>query len=189
MKELLREREKMVNLRNERIVTMMMQIVAHELGEELDIFDDKSRKRNVVIAKQMVCCSIRELDKSVPLSYIANRLKSHHSTIIYSIKTFATNILQDPDFQKLYERVMAKARQPFSTADTEEALANEHYYINMNDCISIRFSNQKSVILCGYTMEEALMMSAVGGDGIEAITPRKHEKTGFYLLEGKVGGR
>lgn len=188
MKELLREREKMVNLRNDRVVTMMMEIVAQELGEDIDIFDDKSRKRNVVVAKQMVSCAIRELDKSVPLSYIAKRLKSHHATIIYSIKSFGNVTLNDPLFKQKFDLVMARARKPFSTLDSQEALLSHYYYINLNNCISIRFENGKSVILSGYTMDEAKMMCAMGSDGISLSEPREHTNTGFYILEGKVGG-
>jgi len=188
MRELLKEKEKMVNLRNDRIVTMMMELVANELNEPMEIYDDKSRKRNVVVTKQMVSYAIRNLDISVPLSYIAVRLKSHHATVIHSVKTFDAIIKNDPLLKQCYENVMRKAKAPHSAIDTTEGASSDFYHINLNDCISIRFSNEKSVILSGYTMEEALGISAFGGDGKALVMPQEHTNTGFYILERKVGG-
>lgn len=188
MRELLKEKEKMVNLRNERIVTMVMELVANELNEPINIYDVKSRVRNVVVAKQMVAYAIRNLDISVPLSYIAKRLKSHHATVIHSVKTFDAVIKTDPELKKCYENVMLKAKAPFNGMDSTDGVISDFYYINMNNCISIRFSNEKSVILSGYTMDEALGVSALGGDGKTLLEPREHINTGFYILERKVGG-
>lgn len=173
-------------LNAERFLESVITLVAMNYDLPLSAFTSKSRKRNLVVAKQMVCTIVKEVNPIIPLNQIANALNQHHSTIIHSIKTLRTLMDSDVNVAQTYQLLRDTAmNECLNPVDGQ----NERYYmVNLNDCYSIRISDRKSVVLSGFTQEEAEMIGAVCSENDNLLKPVKHTNTGIFIFEEKEGG-
>jgi len=182
--------QKQTQNRKEKAVQTIEKVL-RLVGAFLDVppktFQIKSRQRKVVVAKQMACAIIRQMDKSIPLVLIGEKLNQHHATIIHSIKTFNNNLATDNILRTQFNDVLDKVNHNFKGY---EVLVNDNDlnikdlpYINLDNCIGLEFPNGKSVVLKGYSDEEAELMAVWGSTAENPVKTTKFTNTGILLVD------
>lgn len=172
-----------LKLNAEEKIESVMETVAKYKDLSDDFFAVKSRKREIVLARQMACYLIRDIDPTITYNLIAHYIGQNHATVIHAVETFGNILVNDKDVEADYEKLKNLFTSRFTATNVQTGEKTEIYTVNLNNCISVRISDRKSVVLCGYTMDEAKMLGAVCSEGETPVMPVKHTNTGMVLME------
>ena len=108
-----------------------------------------------------------------------------HATVLHCLKT--TQNLIDTDKKTNYDITeMAKVLSMNEDALTMDDISERYYFVNMDDCISIKMKNGKAMILVGYNIDEASLIVANNPRTMSGILPMPHKNTKLFILEKKV---
>jgi len=167
----------------EQTVEAVFKLVALHRKIDGDWQSSKSRKREIVLARQMASTLVRDIDPTITFSQIGAYTGQHHATVMHGIEVFQNHMANDKSIENEYENIKNLSKFEYRAKDTETGEISRFYTVNLNNCISVRVSDKKSVVLIGYTMEEAKMIGAVGSEGESPVKPVKHTNTGLVLME------
>jgi len=168
-----------------RIAEMVKIVVCNYYNLPLTVFQSKSRKREVIICKQTVVYFLRKQLPKATLKHIGMETGYDHATVLHCLKT--TQNLIDTDKKTEYDiREMGKMLSMNQDALTMEDISERYYFVNMDECISIKMSDGKAMILVGYNMDEASLIVANNPETMSSILPVPHKNTKLFILEKKV---
>lgn len=168
-----------------RIAEMVKIVVCNYYNLPLTVFQSKSRKREVIICKQTVVYFLRKQLPKATLKHIGMETGYDHATVLHCLKT--TQNLIDTDKKTEYDiREMGKMLSMNQDALTMEDISERYYFVNMDECISIKMSDGKAMILVGYNMDEASSIVANNPETMSSILPVPHKNTKLFILEKKV---
>jgi hypothetical protein len=168
-----------------RIAEMVKIVVCNYYNLPITIFQSKSRKREVIICKQTVVYFLRKQLPKATLKHIGTETNYDHATVLHCLKT--TQNLIDTDPKTEYDiREMGKVLSMNQDALTLEDISEMYYFVNMDDCISIKMADGKSMVLVGYNMDEASLIVANNPENMVGVLPVPHKNTKLFILEKKV---
>ena len=173
------------NTYSSRIAEMIKVVVCNYYNLPLTVFESKSRKREVIICKQTVVYFLRKNLPKATLKHIGMETGYDHATVIHSLK--ATQNLIDTDKNTEHDiREMGKVLSMNQDALTLEDIGERYYFINMDNCISIKMKDGKSMVLVGYNIDEASLIVANNAETMVGLLPVEHKDTKLFILERKV---
>ena len=145
-----------------------------------DVLRDKSRKRNVVIIRQISTYLMRTMG-NVSYSTIAKFFGLSHSTLIHGAKTFKGYLDWDKDLQNQVKEIQTSITVKAVVHKSKFNINSEFYFIDLTNFHSVKM-NEKSLLFAGYTDEEVDAFLAY--NNIEA-EKKTHYNTHYYILEDR----
>jgi hypothetical protein len=168
-----------------RIAEMIKVVVCNYYNLPISIFQSKCRKREIIICKQTVVYFLKKQLPKATLKHIGMETGYDHATVLHCLKT--TQNLIDTDKKTEYDiREMGKVLSMNQDALTLEDISERYYFVNMDNCISIKMPDGKAMILVGYNMDEASMIVANNPESMVGLLPVPHKNTKLFILEKKV---
>ncbi len=168
-----------------RVAEMVKIVVCNYYNLPITIFQSKSRKREVIICKQTVVYFLRKQLPKATLKHIGAETGYDHASVIHCLKT--TQNLIDIDKKTEYDiREMGKVLSMNQDALTLEDISEKYYFVNMDDCISLKMPDGRAIILVGYNMDDAGMFVAENKETLNKVLPVQHNNTKLFILEKRV---
>lgn len=167
----------------DRLSELIKTVVCGYYDLPIGIFKSKSRLRNVIKAKQTTVWFIRKLLPNVSLIFIGKHTGYDHATVIHCLKQINNLLETDKSTQLDIKEIELIMQVKESVFILDDSIADSYYYINLDKCISIRQPDGKSIVLGGYTIEEAKEMLDKLTDNF--IDSKVHENTKLFILEKK----
>lgn len=145
-------------------------------------FKTKQRKREYVFARQLYMYFMKK-HTTLSLDLIGESFEINksfnHATILHGIKTINNLIETDKilayNINKIAGNIFNKTKS--IVLDIEK----NRYYIDLNYCFSAILNNGKSIVLSGYSKDEAI--STFKGLYGENVKVTEHNNTNMYLIE------
>lgn len=186
--EITQIRKKMLSnsrvIKEDRIIEYVIAIVGKFYMVDNLYTSIKSRKREYVFARQVAMWLISKYSTATLEKIGSQFAGKDHATVLHAKKVI--NNLIDTD-RKVKEQI--KDLENIIKLNTKAIVGNldlnDHfYYIDFNNYTSIKVSNEKGIMLTGFSDDEIdrLKQQLKGGFGLES---KKHENTGLYILEEK----
>jgi hypothetical protein len=176
------------DLYEENVCKLIKEVVSTYYGFDLSVFDTKKRDRQIIKAKQAAVYFIRKSLPKASLQRIGNIMNYDHASILHVLKK--VNELMETEVQtrteiKELETIMCMSN---GTIDLGKKMDAHYYYVNLNDCISVKLHSGKSIVLSGYSLEEA---NHIVKNGVFELTasvennavPIEHKKTRLHILQ------
>lgn len=174
--------EKMSETNNQ--INFVKKIITNYYGlkDENDLML-KTRQRKYITPRHNAMYLLSKLLKvtSVDIGAVFN---CDHSTVLHAIKKVEGFLMWDDDLRKELNELERIIKLKNLAIDTKGNIENEFYFIDLNNFISIKGNNNKSIILSGFTMEEVNNMKNINITGSNRF---EHKSTGLYILEKKNG--
>ena len=143
----------------------------------------KSRKREYVLARQIAMYLISKYSTAT-LEKIGYQFNGKdHATVLHA-KKVVNNLIDTDRNIKAQIKDLDNIIKLNSRAISDNIDINEHfYYIDFNDYTSIKISNNKGMILSGFSDQEIKKIKELFL--LKDIETKDHENTGLYILEEK----
>lgn len=167
-----------------RVIEMIKMVVCNYYNLPVNIFTSKSRKREIIICKQTTVYFLRKKLPKLTLKHIGNETKYDHATVLHCIKTIE-NLIETDKKTEYDVREIGKVLSMNQDALSLEDIGEKYYFLNMDNCISLKMNNGKALILVGYNMDEASMFVAENKESMEGVLPVPHNDTKLFILERK----
>jgi hypothetical protein len=175
--------------REKTLINFCKEIICKYYGKEITYLDTPSRKHEFVKVRQVCMYMIRKTLK-IGFTKIGIEFNKDHATIIHAVKKIEGFLEYDKELQKeindLDKILKLKSNANINNIDLEK----DFYYIDMNNCNTIKLTPQKSIIFVGFSKEEIENMSLIDlKDNFQwLIKPEnvtEHFNTALYILEDK----
>lgn len=148
------------------------------------IFKSKSRKRNVIIAKQFIIFFIKEFLPELTLKEVAHYCNyTNHCNIIYTIKTVKNNIEFDSKFKGDYNELNKLLNAINTATQTDKNVLDVCYYIDLNNVYSAKTKDGKAIIFSGFHKDEVFESLSLLPSMISTESVKKHQNTNLFILE------
>ena len=167
-------------------IDFIKDVVAFFYGEDRYIYEQKSRKSNIMKIKHIaIYICIKNL--KITQVELGRAFKISHSMIVYIGKTYDGYLRFDNDLKK--EITDIKNILNFKLA-AELNLEKENYYIPLNEFVSMKNENGKAIILKGFTEDEIRRIDIIDSQTkqslFEPTSAKSHTNQKFYILEKKT---
>lgn len=170
-------------MKNDRVIEYIIKVVGNYYGVGMDYSQVKSRKRELVVARQVAMYFSNKYTNAT-LHVISEHFNGkNHATVLHAIKQVANLCETDKEFKKQVKDLKQIIELNAKSVEANVNLNDSFYYINFNDFYSIKFNNHKGIMLSGFSDEEFEQLLHVLKNVKET---RKHENTGIYILEEKT---
>lgn len=169
----------------EKMCELIKSVVCAYYQLPVSIFDNRSRLRPIIKAKQVTTYFLRKALPKTTLLHIGKMLKYDHASILHNLRA-VNNLLQtDKEMQTDIKAISKILDLEASIEKVDGNIDNDFYYINMDNCVSIKMEGGKAMILVGYTIEDASVFVANHQDIMKGILPVEHKQTGLLILQKK----
>lgn len=162
-------------------VDFIKSVVAKYYGEEDDVYDQKTRRQEVVHVKHVAMYTIHKMLK-ITWETMAEFFDCNHATCIHAVKKIDGWYSVDKAIKSDIKEIQEVVRRRMAMKDGDSVLTNDHYFIDLDDMTSIKINSKKAIILVGFDDDEIELQRALfDTDSVD----RKHTNTGMYILENK----
>ena len=121
-------------MKNEQIIKEVTNIVCDYYSLLEDEIKEKTRKREIVQARQIAMKLSYELCKNAPLSYIGKKLGGKdHATVLYAIRTVSNLIESDREYRKEYEAILKKVEAITKDEPEQKEMTIEEFLKELKD--------------------------------------------------------
>lgn len=145
-----------------------------------DFVTNTTRKREYVYARQ-ICMTIIHKNTSLTLKKIGEYFKKDHATVLHSSKTIQDLCFTSKNIKSEFNDLEKLIIFRMNILTEKKSEGKNFYYINFDNYTSIRFNDNKGIILTGFSENE--IESLITKLQEDSFDKRKHEKTGHYILE------
>jgi hypothetical protein len=170
-------------LKNERFIQLAKEVVASYYQREVDEFEQRTRKREIVKMRQVTAYVVRTLLPKISLQSMGKIIgDKDHATILYSIRKISGHMSIYPVFKKEVEEIINILSA--MTEKTEwfwDNLKKDHFYVNLSRVKVLRLSNDAAVVFTGVTEETIKNIRDQFFSNETEITELNN--TGLYILE------
>ena len=164
----------------EEVTSFIIDIVQLYYGLEDNYYKQRSRKQELVLARQVAMYLIRQHTTQSLLS-IGRKFGRDHATALHSIKKIKDYLWYHQEIKTQIKEIEQIIK--FKSMSMNENRLRDYFFIDLNKFSSIELKGEnKSIILTGFSDSDATMLSNIFTDVVKV---RHHEKTGMYLLEKK----
>jgi hypothetical protein len=148
------------------------------------ILKSKSRKRNVIVAKQFIILFSKKLLPTITMREVADYFGfANHSNIIYSLKAIEGLIAINNQYKHDYQELDKLLQIQNVSIELGQDVDDICYYINLNNIVSAKTTDGKAIIFSGFNKDEVFEALSLIPSMITAKKPRKHKETKLYILE------
>lgn len=166
--------------KEDKICNIIKGIVSNYFEMPYDLYDSRSRKREIIQMKQIAVYFIRKFLPNTSLVYTGKIMKYDHASIIHCIKKVNDLMQTDLLYRKNVNDILQIVQEFYDDLTKDE----KNYIININECVSLKINNSKTILLSGFDENEVNdLMQRI--DLASDIVPVKHEKTGIFIIENQ----
>ena len=141
----------------------------------------KNRKRENVFPRQVAMYLMTKFT-GLSVEKIGAYFNKDHTTVLHSRKSIFNLVDSDKKVRKQIKELESVIRLRSKALSKKIDLNADFYYLDFNDYESFRFTNNRGMILSGFTQEEIKSIIEHIGN---LVDNRLHKETGFYILERK----
>jgi hypothetical protein len=146
-----------------------------------DFNSNRTRKREYVYARQIAMLLISKHTR-FSLAKIGSEFGGRdHATVLHAKKTIQNLSDSSKKIKEEVNNLENLILYKMKVLSQKKTIDNKYYYVNFDDYTSIRFSDNKGIIITGFTEKEIFDMLSVLSE--QPVDSRKHTKTGQYILE------
>jgi hypothetical protein len=169
-----------------RTINFIKDVTAAYYGAEKNVYSTNSRKEGIIKVKHIaiyLCCKHIKLT----IVKIGELFNYDHSLIIYVNKKISGYLTWDEDLKKEIKEIENIVK--FKIVK-ELNLEKNYYYIPLNEFITLKHDEDKSIIFKGFSEDEVKGMSLIDTNSktkwfTKPDNIRKHTNQNFYILEKK----
>jgi hypothetical protein len=163
-----------------RAINTIKIVVAAYYEVPIRTFDSTRRLQEVVRAKQTAAYFIKLVLPKLTLRTIGSQLQYTHCDVIYALKTVKTQIevngMARADILKITQMLRnSDLGIEFNGIETQE-------YINLDNCISVKLKNGKSMVFSSFTAQEVNDFVKNNPETMRTAKVSHHTKTNIFLL-------
>ena len=160
------------------VTSFIIDIVQMYYGLEENYYLQRSRKHELVLARQVAMYLIKQHTTSTLLS-IGKRCGRDHATALHSIRKIKDYLWYNQEIKGQVKEIEQIIK--FKSMTMSKDRMKDYFFLDLNSFSSIELKGEnKSIIMTGFTEKDAVMLSKIFTD---VVMVRHHEKTGMYLLE------
>lgn len=156
----------------QRLFSFVRDVVCSYYNVDKEMLEVKSRKGEVVKAKHTSIYFCLKNIKTGP-SELAKFFGCDHATVIHAKRKLTGYLMFDKDLNREFTDIQNLIlKRSVDNAD--------NYYIDLNNCVSMKQFGTKAIIMVGYSEGEIKQFTKHNSI---SIPTRAHSKTGLYILE------
>ncbi len=167
---------------NKRKLEFIKAVVAGFYGEPINVFASTSRRKEHVHVRHVAMFMTSKLTK-LGLAEIGRSYNRDHASVIHAKKKINGWLDYDVAFRQEMNEIEQLIIHRLSIDSDEPTLADEYYFIDLDNINSLRLGKGKALILKGFTDEEIKSIKAAFR--IPNTETRTHKNTGMYILDSK----
>lgn len=149
---------------------------------DTDYVLNRTRKREYVTARQIGMYLLSKHTK-ISLTDIGRLYAKDHATVIHAKKVVSNLMDVTKTFKAEVKSIEKKILTRFNVFSKTPKSNEQFYYINFNNHTSIRFTDNKGMILTGF--KDSDIQKFMDFLRLSKYETMKHKKTGHYILEQK----
>jgi hypothetical protein len=163
-----------------QIKNFIIHIVQSYLEVSENYHTRKTRKREIVFARQVAMYLIKKHTK-LSLKKIGEYFGGKdHATVLHSVKTIDNLMEVDRQIKATVKDIDKIVTFKNNTVSENLNLYRDYYYIDLSSFVSMKLLGDKSIVLSGFTPEEVNdFRENIKGE----IELKSHKNTGMYILE------
>jgi len=170
-------------VKEDRIIEYIIAIVGKFYNVSNIYTQIKSRKREYVYARQIAMYLISKYSTATLEKIGAQFAGKDHATVLHAKKVI-NNLIDTDRNIKAQIKDLENIIKLNSRAISDNIDLNEHfYYIDFNNYISIKITNNKGLIVSGFSDQEIKKLKQFLE--LKDLETRDHKNTGLYILEEK----
>ena len=170
-------------VKEDRIIEYIIAIVGKFYNVSNIYTQIKSRKREYVYARQIAMYLISKYSTATLEKIGAQFAGKDHATVLHAKKVI-NNLIDTDRNIKAQIKDLENIIKLNSRAISDNIDLNEHfYYIDFNNYTSIKITNNKGLIVSGFSDQEIKKLKQFLE--LKDLETRDHENTGLYILEEK----
>lgn len=151
------------------------------------VLTSKSRKRNVIIAKQFIIYFIKKLLPNITMKEIADFSNyTTHCNILYTIKVVESNITFNNQYKNDFAEIDKLLRVNDANINIGKDVSDLCYYVDLNNIVSVQTNGNKAIVFSGFTKDEINEALSIIPCLYDVKKPRKHLNTKLYIIENNV---
>jgi hypothetical protein len=168
----------------EHVVELVKKVVSNYYDLPLSAYVSKSRKRQVIKLKQTSVFFMKKMIPKATLQFIGKCMNYNHASIIHCIRTVDNLLAHDKETQKDIGYIEQMLQVESDVIKNNGNIEDDYYYINLDECLSVKTDNNKAIVFSGYTPEEtAQIMFLINNQQLPTPKVKKHVKTGLFILD------
>jgi hypothetical protein len=146
-----------------------------------DFNSHRTRKREFVYARQIAMMLISKYTR-FSLAKIGQEFGGRdHATVLHSKRTIQNLCDGSKKIKEEVDKIEKLILYKMKVLKQKKSFDDSYYYINFDKYTSLRFSDNKGIIVTGFTKKELFdMLSALTEQPVDI---KEHNETGFYILE------
>lgn len=150
------------------------------------ILKSKSRKRNVIVAKQFIVLFSKKFLPNITMREIADYFGfANHCNILYSLKAIESLIQTNNQFKHDFDELDKLLQINNISIELGKDIDEICYYIDLNNIVTAKATDGKAIVFSGFSKDEVLEALSLIPSMITVKKPRKHKETKLYILETK----
>ena len=164
----------------QKLMDFILKVVQSYYQVEEDYFSKKTRRNDILYPRQ-IAMYLTKKNTKLSLNKIGQRFgNKNHATVINAVKKIQGYIDVDKQVKKQVADIQQIIKVKSSSALNGYKLNDMFYYINLEEFVSLRFGEEKTMIITGFSEEEISKIKQV----LNGLTESKtHNNTGIYILE------
>jgi len=164
----------------QKTMEFILKVVQNYYQVDESYFLKKTRRNEILFARQVAMYLIKKNTK-LSLNSIGQKCgNKDHATVINAIKRVQGYIDVDKQLKKQVSDIQQIIKLKSSSALNGYKLNDVFYYIDLNEFTSLRFGEQKTILMSGFSEQELSIIQQVFNGLTES---KKHTNTGIYILE------
>ena len=170
---------------SDKVCALIKTIISNYYQLPLDIYESKSRVRQVIRLKQASVYFMRKLLPKATLHYIGNQMMYDHATVLHCLKKVnqfleTKDLETTEDIRKINEMVELKHEAIMFGKEAEKGF----YHISLDKCTSLKLPNGQAMVFSGMLPNQiAVIREFLEKHYAIPLPTRKHTKTGLFILE------
>ena len=162
----------------ENAVNYIKDIVSAYYNLDSSAYSIKSKKQDITKIKHIAVYLCHE-NLKMTITKLGSFFNCNHTMVVYIVKKYKGYLEWDYELKREIEEMKLLVNFKIAKSLNLNAV---YYYIPLNEFTSIRFDNDKSIILQGFTQAEIDNLKIEGVD-VSETERRAHHHQKFYILE------
>jgi hypothetical protein len=167
-------------IKNNRFIEEVKKVVSEYYKIDKAHLSVKTNKRVVVLPRQVAMYFCRKFLVYATLKNIGKSFGKGHCTVSYVMKQIPDLAKFDKNFKAELDAIEAILYKRHNSIMLNNPIHKDEYFVDLNQCTSIKIGNEKSIVLAGLTDDETNEL--VKRLDLTEDKLVKHNNTGMYIL-------
>lgn len=164
---------------NSLLAEFVKQMVCSYYGVDVSFMKYETRKREVVKCRHVSMYLLKK-HSSMSLSVLGAEFNKDHATVLHAVRTINNYMEWDRDLRKEIQELEKIVLLKSSSMINNFSIEKDFYFIDLNIFLSAKVDEERSIILTGYSEEQAKeIMDKIG----ISSKIKTHTNKGMYVLE------